>query len=80
MMPDLTEEELQAPPAPNPRSRLRAKQNPVAPFLAARTVYNDIRARRISEDLAIRCAKHLEDVSPAGARLLWAWLRSIVPI
>ena len=71
---DLLEEEEEPPPR-----RLRAKQDPITPFLAARTLYNDIRAGRVSNDLAIRRAKHLESVSSAAAELLWTWLRSHAP-
>ena len=79
---DLLEEEEEALPPPTPARpppRLRVKQNPVTPFLAARTMYNDIRAGSVSEDLAIRLAKHLESISPAGAELLWTWVRSQAP-
>ena len=60
------------PPVTGPR-RL-PKQNPAAPFLAARTLYNSIRAGKMGVDEAIRSAKHLEDVSPDAAELLWIWL------
>ena len=74
---DLTEEESLSPPSPPPalsRFRRLPKQNPAAPFLAARTLYNSIRAGKMGVDEAIRSAKHLEDVSPDAAELLWIWL------
>jgi hypothetical protein len=80
---DLLDEEEESPPSParprpkrNPVTRRLPKQNPAAPFLAARTLYNSIRAGKMGVDEAIRSAKHLEDVSPDAAELLWIWLRS----
>ena len=71
---DLLDEEDEVPPP-----RLRATQDPAMPFLAARTLYNDVCAGRISRDLARRRAQHLERVSPAAADLLVTWLRSHAP-
>ncbi len=68
---DLLEEEE----APPPR-RLRAKQDPVMPFLAARTLYNDVVSGKIGGDLFVRRARHLARVSPDAANLLLTWLRS----
>ena len=67
------EEEVRPPP------RLRATQDPAMPFLAARTLDNDICAGRIPRGLARRRAQHLESVSPAAADLLVTWARSCAP-
>ena len=66
-------------PLPKP-PRLRAKRDPTMPFLATTSLYNDIRSHKISENLAISGADHLEDVSPTAEGILWAWLRSIAPL
>jgi hypothetical protein len=71
---DLLDEEAEVPPP-----RLRATQDPAMPFLAARTLYNDVISGRITRDLFIRRAQHLERVSPAAADLLATWLRSRDP-
>ena len=77
---DLTEEEekesrISPPPLPKwPKSRCLPKQSPNAPFLAARTLYDSVRAGKMEMDQAILRAKHLEDVSPAAAGMLWLWL------
>ena len=46
------------------------------PFLAARTLYNDLISGKIDGDLFVRRARHLSDVSPDAANLLLTWLRS----
>ena len=71
---DLLEEE-EAPPRPE-RRRLRATQDPAMPFLAARTLYNDLISGKIDGDLFVRRARHLAGVSPDAAHLLLTWLRS----
>ena len=68
---DLLEEEE----APPPR-RLRATQDPAMPFLAARTLYNDLISGKIDGDLFVCRARHLARVSPQAANLLLTWLRS----
>ena len=70
---DLLEEEEEG--APPPR-RLRATQDPAMPFLAARTLYNDVTSGKIGGDLFVRRAQHLARVSPDAANLLLTWLRS----
>ena len=82
---DLLEEEEEPPPRrlratqePPPR-RLRATQDPAMPFLAARTLYNDVTSGKISGDLFVRRARHLARVSPDAVNLLLTWLRSHAP-
>ena len=70
---DLLEEE-EADSAPLPPGR--AQHDLITPFLAARTLYNSIRAQKVSVDVAWQRAQHLEQVSPAASRALWTWLRS----
>lgn len=71
---DLLEEEE----APPPR-RLRAQHDPAMPFLAARTLYNDLISGKIGGDLFVRRARHLARVSPDAVNLLLTWLRSHAP-
>ena len=71
---DLLEEEEEPPPR-----RLRVKADPAMPFLAARTLYNDVISGKIGGDLFIRRAQHLARVSPDAADLLQTWLRSHAP-
>ena len=71
---DLLDEEAEV------RPRLRARHNPTMPFLAARTLYNDLVSGKIGGDLFIRRAKHLACVSPEAADTLVTWLRSHAPV
>ena len=73
---DLLEEEEEPPARPAERRRLRATQDPAMPFLAARTLYNDLISGKIDGDLFVRRARHLAGVSPDAANLLLTWLRS----
>ena len=76
---DLLEEEEAQGFAPLPHRSAppgRAKHDEITPFFAARTLYNSIRAGKVSVDVAWHRAQHLEQVSPAASRALWTWLRS----
>ena len=76
---DLLEEEEAQGFAPLPHRSAppgRAKHDEITPFFAARTLYNSIRAGKVSVDVAWHRAQHLGQVSPAAAELLWTWLRS----
>ena len=54
----------------------RAQHDLITAFFAARTLYNSIRAGKVSVDVAWHRAQHLEQVSPAASSALWTWLRS----
>ena len=72
---DLLDEEAEARPPP----RLRATQDPAMPFLAARALFNDVRQGKITRELFVRRAQHLERISPAAAEMLATWARSCAP-
>ena len=71
---DLLEEEEAQASAPLPPGG--AQHDLLTPFFAARTLYNSIRAGKVSVDVAWHRAQHLAQVSPAASSVLWTWLRS----